>query len=394
MQKLTIAVEAKALATLRTGVGQYIYQLYSAIEKRVDKPELYYQIDSHFVQTLPHERIIPANKSPLKNKERLSKFLDRFGVQLVLWKKKLARYAYRKAFNQQLQAIQPDLIHCTDFFSLNNSAGIAEIITVYDLSCFRFPETHPAARVKFFNEYLPTSLKNARHILTISEFSKQEIVDYFAIDPNKITVAYCGLPTGFKPYSEKAVQGSLAAHGLQYKKYFLYVGTIEPRKNLALLLEAFEQLPAAIKAEYQLVIIGAHGWKFERFLQAAQGLLDKRQLLMPGYVADQELQHLMAGAHSFLYPSLYEGFGIPPLEAMASGTAVVVSNATSLPEVVGEAGVLLPCDDAAQWAQAMVRLVEDRQQYQAYVQAGLARAALFNWDATAETVLNCFKRHS
>ena len=113
---------------------------------------------------------------------------------------------------------------------------------------------------------------------------------------------------------------------------------------------------------------------------------------MPGYVADQDLQCLMAGAHSFLYPSLYEGFGIPPLEAMASGTAVITANTSSLPEVVGDAGILLPVDDAQQWAQAITDLVADPQQYQAYVTAGLQRASLFTWDATAEIVLNCFQQ--
>lgn len=392
MKKLSIAVEAKALATLRTGVGQYIYQLYQAMERLVDSPDIYYQLNRHFVNTLPNDRVISTSNSPLSYKEKLSKSIDNLGTAVVVAKKKLALHLYRKAFNQQLSVIKPDIIHCTDFFSINNKRGIPEIITVHDLSCFKCPETHPAARVRFFNEYLPDSLEKAQHILTVSEFSKQEIVDYFAIKPEKITVAYCGLPTGFQVYSGQQTNATLKQYGLQQKKYFLYVGTIEPRKNLEILLDAYRQLPKDIQAQYKLVIIGACGWKFEHFLQQARVLLEHQQLIMPGYVNDKDLQYLMAGAHCFLYPSLYEGFGIPPLEAMASGTPVITSDRTSLPEVVGKAGILLPADDAQQWAQAIINLIEDPHQYQQYVESGLHRATLFNWTATAEKIVDCFQK--
>ena len=392
MQKLSIAVEAKALATLRTGVGQYIYQLYRVMESMSDKPDIYYQINNHFVTTLPSERVISTSNSPLSHKERLSKLIDNLGTTVTVAKKKLALNLYRKTFNLHLQEIKPDIIHCTDFFSIDNKRGIPEIITVHDISCFKYPETHPAARVQFFNEYLPASLEKAQHILTVSEFSKREIVDYFAIKAEKITVTYNGLPVGFQAYSEIQTALTIKQYDLQYKKFFLYVGTIEPRKNLEILLDAYQKLPKDIQSHYKLVIIGACGWKFESFLQQAGGLLKRQQLIMPGYVSDKDLKHLMASAHCFLYPSIYEGFGLPPLEAMASGTPVITSDCASLPEVVGNAGVLLPADDAQQWTQAITSLVDDPQQYQRYVTSGVQRAALFSWKTTAEKTLNCFQK--
>ncbi len=394
MQKLSIAVEAKALATLRTGVGQYIYQLYRAMESLADKPDIYYHITNHFVNELPGARAVTSNNSPLSYKEKLSRSIDNLGPAIAMAKKKLALHAYRRVFNRNLQDVKPDVIHCTDFFSINNKRGIPEIITVYDLSCFKYPQTHPAARVRFFNEYLPPALERAQHILTISEFSKREIVDYFAIKAEKITVAYCGLPVGFQPQSERQSELILKQYGLQYKKYFLYVGTIEPRKNLEILLDAYQQLPKDIQVHYKLVIIGACGWKFENFLQQAKALLERQQLIMPGYVSDRDLQHIMASAYCFLYPSLYEGFGIPPLEAMASGAPVITSDCASLPEVVGNAGVLLPADDAQQWVQAIISLINEPQKYQQYVEAGLQRATLFNWATTAATTLKCFQKQS
>ena len=390
MQKLTIAVEAKGLATLRTGVGQYIYQLYKAMDNLEDKTDIYYHINSQFTKKLPDAVVAPTHTPRLSHKEKLAKSLGKFATPLVVAKKKLAINLYKKSFNKQVRQINPDIIHCTDFFSVDNKQGIPEVITVYDLSCIKYPQTHPAARVKFFNEYLPPSLEKAQHILTISEFSKREIIEYFGVKPEKISVSYCGLPTGFRPHSEEQTMAVLRQYGLHYKKYFLYVGTIEPRKNLEILLDAYLKLPKEIQTQYKLVITGAFGWKFESFLEKAKRI-DRNQLIMPGYVSESHLQQIMASAHCFLYPSLYEGFGIPPLEAMASGVPVIASNCTSLTEVVGDAGVLLSADDTQQWTETIMKLIADPQKYQRYVEAGLQRATLFDWTVSAKKTLACFQ---
>ncbi|HIG66145.1 MAG TPA: glycosyltransferase family 1 protein [Methyloprofundus sp.] len=393
MHKLTIAVEAKALATLRTGVGQYIFQLYKAMESLENKPDIYYHINRQFTKKIPNSVIVSTSTQRLSYKEKLAKSLDKLGPSLALTKKKLAMTLYKKLYNQQVKKIKPDIIHCTDFFSVENKQGIPEIITVYDLSCFKYPQTHPEARVKFFNEYLPSSLENAQHILTISEFSKREIIEYFSVKPEKITVSYCGLPAGFQPYSKEQTSATLNQFGLEHKKYFLYVGTIEPRKNLEILLDAYCKLPIQIQTQYKLVLVGAFGWKYESFLEKAKKSLNRQRLILPGYMPNHQLQQLMASAHCFLYPSLYEGFGIPPLEAMASGVPVITSDCTSLPEVVGNAGILLSPDDAQQWSEAIMGLIEDQQAYQHAVEKGSSRATLFNWTASAKKTLNCFQQN-
>jgi len=390
MQKLTIAVEAKGLATLRTGVGQYIYQLYKAMGNLGGNTDIYYHIDSQFTKKLPDTVIMPVNTPGLSYKEKLAKSLGKFATPLVVAKKKLAINLYKNSFNRQVRQIKPDIIHCTDFLGLDNKQGIPEIITVYDLSCIKYPETHPEARVRFFNEYLPPSLEKAQHILTISEFSKREIIEYFGVKPEKISVSYCGLPAGFQPHSEEQTMAALKQYGLHYKKYFLYVGTIEPRKNLEILLDAYLKLPKEIQVQYKLVITGAFGWKFESFLEKAKKI-NRNQLIMPGYVSEDHLQQIMGGAYCFLYPSLYEGFGIPPLEAMASGVPVIASDCTSLTEVVGDAGILLSADDTQQWTETIVTLVEDPQKYQQYVATGLQRATLFDWTTSARKTLACFQ---
>ncbi len=393
LENLTLAVEAKALATLRTGIGQYVAGLYGAIEKKHNKPLLHYFVKNRFIPTLPEVAEQHQTNRNQTLQANISKLLNGLDKHLAYAKKILYTKFYTARFNHQLKTLKADAIHCTDFFCLQNPYAIPEFITVYDISCFRHPETHPAARVKLFNRLLPRSLEQARHILTISEFSKQELVNYFGLDPNKITVTYCGLSSQFQTLPEAAITATLKQHGLAYKRYFLYVGTLEPRKNLDLLVEAYQALPEQIKRHYPLVMIGALGWKFESFMQKAKVLLNNGQLRMPGYLSEQQLQHLLTGSLVFVYPSLYEGFGMPPLEAMACQVPVIASDRASLPEVIGDAGILLPADDALAWRDAMLSLLEDPKRCQQCVQQGLQRSARFTWDACAEQTLHCFQRH-
>ena len=388
-EHLTVAVEATALTTLRTGIGQYIYGLYKAIHEKQHPPAVNYFINKKFTQTLPDASIPHKNNNPsatVLKKIKDSNSYFSYLLRMVNIKK------YNHIFNRELNKLKVDLIHCPNFFCMGNK-NIPEFITVHDISCFKHPETHPYIRVKIFNTLLPDSLEKSRHILTVSEFSKNELVSYFGVDPNKITVTYNGLPPQFGFMEPQDTTTTLQFYGLTYKKYFLYVGTIEPRKNLEILLDAYQLLPETIKQHYKLVIAGTLGWKFEGFIEKAKNLLNNNYLLMPGYVSEQQLPHLMSGACSFLYPSIYEGFGIPPLEAMASHTPVITSNQTSLPEVVGNAGILLPPDDPLPWKEAMELLVDDPKSYQHYVQQGLKQSALFTWEACANKTLTCFEQY-
>jgi glycosyltransferase involved in cell wall biosynthesis len=388
-EHLALAVEAAALTTLRTGIGQYIYGLYKAMHQKHPQPTVNYFINKKFVQALPEAE--PGHKENNHTAAIIKKIKDSnsyfsYMLRMINIKK------YDRLFNRELNTLKVDLIHCPNFFCMGNK-NIPEFITVHDISCFRHPETHPSIRVKIFNALLPASLEKSQHILTVSEFSKQELVSYFGVDPHKITVTYNGLPPQFGFIEEQAITATLQTYGLAYKKYFLYVGTIEPRKNLEILLDAYQLLPEQVKRHYKLVIIGSLGWKFENFMEKAKTLISNKQLLMPGFISEQELPRFMAGAHCFLYPSLYEGFGIPPLEAMASHTPVITSNQTSLPEVVGQAGILLPPDDALAWKDAIVSLVDDPKSYRHYVQQGLQQSSLFTWDACADQTLACFQRY-
>lgn len=388
---LTLAVEAKSLATLRTGIGQYVFSLYNAIAAKQQKTLVYYFVHKKFQQSLPEALEKHSKTSTLK--VQLIKYLNGLDNALAYAKKIINTRLYNASFNRQLKSLKADAIHCTDFFCMHNPYAIPEFITVYDISCFRHPETHPAARVKLFQQRLPASLQQSRHIITISEFTKAELINYFGVSPEKITVTYCGLPVAYQYIAPQQTVPILKQYGLHHNQYLLYVGTIEPRKNLDILLDAYQILPKHIKNHYPLVLIGALGWKFEQFMQKATPLIKRQQLIMPGYVPEQHLAHIMSGAYCFLYPSIYEGFGIPPLEAMASKIPVIAANMTSLPEVIGDAGILLNPYDSQAWSNTIANLIDDSALYQQYVRAGQQQAALFTWEQCADKTLACFRQH-
>ena len=240
------------------------------------------------------------------------------------------------------------------------------VVTLHDLGYLVFPTAHPARRRLELHLTTRWSLHAARHIIAISQATKADLVRHYGADPARITVVYHGLSPNFRPTSDPAV---LVRHGLQQsgeaapRPYFFYVGTLQPRKNLARLLDAFanaNQRLAALPDERPLLVLaGRRGWLTETIAERATalGLRDRVRLL--GYVPDADLPALLSGALAFAFPSLYEGFGMPVLEAMACGTPVLTSTTSALPEVAGDAALLVDPTDTNALAAALARLATD-----------------------------------
>jgi alpha-1,3-rhamnosyl/mannosyltransferase len=253
---------------------------------------------------------------------------------------------------------------------------------VHDLSVLRHPEWHPTDRVQWYEREFSTSLTRSRHFITVSQFTRQEMMEVLHIPAECISVVSLAAREQFHPRPREEVQRWLAQRGWP-NDYILYVGTIEPRKNLEGVLAAYSQLPVALRRRTSLLVVGPQGWGNERVRERVEhyGLRDAVRFL--GYMEDAELSYLYCGARLLLWPSFYEGFGLPPLECMASGTPVVSSNCSSIPEVVGDAGILIDPRDTQKISEAIRSVLEDETFAQTLSDRGLARSKLFSWSRCA-----------
>ena len=264
---------------------------------------------------------------------------------------------------------------------------IKKVVTVYDLVWHYFPETVSAYNLMVLKTLFKRSVKSSDRIITISKATSRSLTDVIGVPEEKITVAYPAA-NGFAPMDRDSSAGYISSKYGTSKDYILTVSTVEPRKNLITLLRAFSELRGG---GYQLLVAGASGWKTSSIFEECERLgLTEREVKFLGYIPDEDMNRLYSGAALFVFPSIYEGFGIPPLEAMASGAPVVASNASSLPEVVGEAGVLLDPYDIDGWRAAMTRVLADTKVREGMRRKGLAQASRFSWEESARRTLRVF----
>ena len=239
---------------------------------------------------------------------------------------------------------------------------------------------------------LPDAVERADAIIAVTESTRQEIIATFGLNPAKIVAIHNGVGPQFRPLSQAETAAVLHSHQLTHKGYILNVGTLEPRKNLIRLARAYRSLPTALRDRYPLVIVGMKGWHYESIEQELGPLLRSGHVRLPGYIPAEALPALYAGAAMLVYPSLYEGFGLPLVEAMASGTPVITSNRSSMPEVVGNAGILVEPEDETMIAEAIRQLLEDKNAAQRLQQQGLERARQFTWERCAQQTLAVYRQ--
>jgi len=272
-----------------------------------------------------------------------------------------------------------ELFHATDHL-LPYFNEIRSIFTLYDLT-FLFTDTHALLNRLYMRWMMPRFLHQADAITVISTSTKRDVLHYYAVDEHKIHVIYPGNTAHFRPASSEAITQVCIDYKLP-QSFILAVGTIEPRKNFITLLRAYHQVRQAMP-EIGLVIVGKRGWRSESFYTELRALGLENQVIFPGFVADADLPALYSAASVFVYPSLYEGFGFPPLEAMACGTPVVTSNTSSLPEVVGDAGLLVAPQDAQALTTAIQKVLSTPDLAREMRYKGLHQAAQFTWEKTA-----------
>jgi glycosyltransferase involved in cell wall biosynthesis len=256
------------------------------------------------------------------------------------------------------------------------------IIVIYDLSYLLYGQYSQDANRKFLTRYVRRSIKKTSKIVTISENSKQEIIEHYHVKPDDISIIYPAVDHQiFRPLGGKEVKRVLHKYNLN-KPYILYTGTIEPRKNIVGILDAYASLPSSLRDSYSLVLAGGKGWQ-DKDIKAKLDELSHLDIHLTGYVADEDLPPLYTGASVFVYPSHYEGFGMPPLEAMACGTPVITSNNSSLPEVVQEAGIMIEATDTDALTASIQKVLTDQVLADDLRKKGFEQAAKFTWEESA-----------
>lgn len=272
------------------------------------------------------------------------------------------------------------------------------LTTVHDLSWLNYPETHPVERVRFLDRHLPRTLDKAAAVLTDSQFIADEIVARLGVPRARLRVVPLGVDAAYRPRPCDELLPTLQRHALADRAYVLVVATQEPRKNLVRLARAYAALPAALRARHPLVVVGARGWlnaELEKVLAPLEARAEVRRL---GYVAEDELPLLYAGAHAFAFPSLYEGFGLPVLEALASGVPVLTSNVSSLPEIARDqhgaiALTVDPLDETA-LREGLEQVLEDAAWRSAAAPRGVQRASAFTWARCVEETVAVYREVS
>ncbi|MHB1417624.1 MAG: glycosyltransferase family 4 protein [Chloroflexota bacterium] len=287
-----------------------------------------------------------------------------------------------------------DVVHDpigTNPFTVGRGLGpFKRVVTIHDAIAFRYPQGYPWLNNFLHRRYIPALLGQVDAVITVSRYSKRELTRFLRLPAAAVAVVPNGVDGRFRPLSAGSARAVAARYGLS-GRYILSVGAVQARKNLGQLLEAFARLHALFP-QHKLAIAGPSLWKHEGLQSQVSrlGLVDKVALL--GYVADEDLPALYGAAEAFVFPSLYEGFGLPPLEAMACGCPVVCSDATSLPEVAGDAALLVNAGDPADLAEGMRRVLEDGDLRMQLRERGLLRAGAFSWEETARLTLDTYRR--
>ncbi|MFA6492779.1 MAG: glycosyltransferase family 1 protein [Patescibacteria group bacterium] len=352
---MKIAIDAQTTLGQKTGFGFYVKNLVDALAK-----------------------VDPQNKYILIKPQTEKDFPT---VKRFIWD--------QITFPSKAKWAKVDLLHQPCFSAPIFYPGKV-IVTCHDLISVFFPENLPLASRLFYSRWMPFSYRKAMLVIASSEHTKRDLMSLLKIPESQIRVVHLAVSSEFEPIKSETKIAKVRKKYGTGQKYLMHVGTLEPRKNLEFLVKAFA-LAYREGIEENLVITGKKGWYYNGLFELVKKLNLEKKVIFTGYVEEKDLPALYSGATAFLFPSLYEGFGLPPLEALACGTPVISSNTSSLPEVVGRAGILLPPKDERIWAKNIVKIVKDKSLAKTLRDLGIRQAAKFTWENTARKTIEVYK---
>jgi glycosyltransferase involved in cell wall biosynthesis len=364
-----IGIDLHAINDFMQGSQTYIYNITKSLMEIDDSNE-------YFLYFTSKESIFEAL------------FLQKKNVHCKIIKPATRFIRIPIAFPLKLAIDRVDIFHC-QYMGWKFSCPF--VVSLHDIIHETAPKLYPTFNRYLMSLFYPISARLAAKVLTISNYTKEQIFKIYKIPRNKIEVIYCGVSNEFRVIKDQTkIKHIVAKYGIQ-GPYILFVGRIEPRKNIIRLIRAFLALRSETKINHKLVIAGMKDEQFKNFNRQIDKMQSEESVLFAGRVSQSDLPYMYNGADLFVYPSYGEGFGLPPLEAMACGVPVITSNTTSLPEVVGDAGVMIDPYDTGELVASMKRLLSDESHCHRLRQAGLQRAAHFTWEEAAKETLKVYQ---
>lgn len=366
---MNIGIDAHMLGHNETGNETYVLELVRALARIESHDTFLVYVENPAVvpaevQSAPHMRVVP--------------YVTRSGARRLL------RELPQRAAQDNL-----DVLHISYNAPLRLPAHCALVVTIHDISFEHFPEFFSLHLRTFLHASVPRSARAAELVITDTASAKHDLVMTYRLAPDKISVTHYAAAPQYQRIRDEGAIEQIRMHYGTGARFILAVGNLQPRKNLERLIRAFAQAQPEHALPHKLVIVGQRLWQDAPILQAARGLGDK--VILTGYVPAADLPLLYNAAEIFVYPSLYEGFGLPVLEAMACGTPVITSNVSSLPEIAGDAAHLVDPYNVSEIAAALVRVSQD-EAYRAELSGrGLAQARLYSWERTAQQTLAVYR---
>ena len=388
---MRVIVNQQAALGQRTGVGCYAYELLRHLKKlpgghRIDGFPCGWErhIVTGWARVRPHfEPKIPEDDAP--SQDTLTNRIRRRAISNI---RQTGRAFMASRLRKLCRSESYDIYHETNFVPYPTDRPT--VTTIHDLSALLHPDWHPAERVRHFEKRFYSSLPMSRHFFAVSKFTRDEMIRHLGLKPEQISVTYNGIRPELRPMPQSEVAPVLKHHGLP-PQYLLYLGTLEPRKNLLRLLQCYCALSVQVREKYPLVLVGRWGWKAGPIGEYLQNVARHHGVIHAGYIPDEHLPAIYNGARALVYQSMYEGFGLPPVEMMACGGAVITSTAGALEEMFGGQAHLVDAEDSDGWRSALHRIATDDDWWQSLRDGALDRAGRYTWTRCALDTLKVYQ---
>ena len=380
---MKIGIDGNLAIYEKAGIGKYTTNLIKALLEYDRKNEyvLFFNFFRH-----PAERM-QAIKNLVKDSKAHVKV--RISRLPAAWKERLTQASYPL---KNILKEDVDLYHATYFSGIPKVGFSKMTVTMYDLAFMKYPEHRGKKLSNYYFKRTKQAIAKTKKIIVPSLSTKKDLIEYFKVPPSKIVVIPLGVGKIFRVIRNS---NEIKQHLRKYKiksDFILSVCTLEPRKNLPRLVQAYTLLPHQLQQKYQLVLVGGEGWNNQELVKIIHDLNLKEKVALPGYVPEEDLPYFYNQAKVFVYPSLYEGFGLPVLEALSCGAPVITSNVSSMPEVAGKAAILINPYKEEEIASALRKVLASEKLQESLSRKGIVQAKKFSWRRTAEETLKVFQK--